>query len=181
MSLDTLLESANPYHSVQSDAARLAGKWEKTGLLEGMEGTHKNNMGIILENQAKQLVVESSQTGGGANSSGTFQSQTAVNIGGQWAGVALPLVRKVFGQIAAKEFVSVQPMNLPSGLVFFLDFQYGTDKTPFEAGSSLYGDGSAETNPFGNGNTGGLYGAGRFGYSTQNTQSVAGSTDIVLM
>ena len=68
MSLDTLLESANPYHSVQSDAARLAGKWEKTGLLEGMEGTHKNNMGIILENQAKQLVVESSQTGGGANS-----------------------------------------------------------------------------------------------------------------
>ena len=69
-------------------------------------------------------------------------------------------------------------MNLPSGLVFFLDFQYGTDKTPFEAGSSLYGDGSAETNPFGNGNTGGLYGAGRFGYSTQNTQSVAGSTDI---
>ena len=178
MSLNTLLESANPYHSVQSDAARLAGKWEKTGLLEGLESTHKNNMGIILENQAKQLVVESSQTGGGADSSGTFQSQTAVNIGGQWAGVALPLVRKVFGQIAAKEFVSVQPMNLPSGLVFFLDFQYGTDKTPFEAGSSLYGDGSAETNPFGNGNTGGLYGAGRFGYSTQNTQSVELSTDI---
>ena len=78
MSLDTLLESANPYHSVQSDAAKLSGKWEKTGLLEGLDGTHKNNMGIILENQAKQLVVESSQTGGGASSSGTFQSQTAV-------------------------------------------------------------------------------------------------------
>ena len=62
---------------------------------------------LFLENQAKQLVVESSQTGGGSASSGTFQSQTAVNIGGQWAGVALPLVRKVFGQIAAKEFVSV--------------------------------------------------------------------------
>ena len=97
-------------------------------------------MGIILENQAKQLVVESSQTGGGASSSGTFSSQTNVNIGGQWAGVALPLVRKVFGQIAAKEFVSVQPMNLPSGLVFFLDFQYGSDKTPFLSGSSLYGN-----------------------------------------
>ena len=177
MSLNTLLESANPYHSVQSDAARLAGKWEKTGLLEGLESTHKNNMGIILENQAKQLVVESSQTSGGADSSGTFSSQTAVNIGGQWAGVALPLVRKVFGQIAAKEFVSVQPMNLPSGLVFFLDFQYGTDKTPFEKGSSLYGDSSAETNPFGNVSAGGLYGAGRFGYSTQNTQSVALSTN----
>ena len=173
MSLNSLLESANPYQSLQSDAARLASKWEKTGLLEGLGGSHKNNMGIILENQAKQLVVESSQTGGGSASTGTFQSQTAVNIGGQWAGVALPLVRKVFGQIAAKEFVSVQPMNLPSGLVFFLDFQYGNDKTPFKAGDSLYGNTTANTAPFGNTNQGGLYGAGRFGYSIQNTQSMA--------
>ena len=60
MSLNSLLESANPYQSLQSDAARLASKWEKTGLLEGLSGTHKNNMGIILENQAKQLVVEQS-------------------------------------------------------------------------------------------------------------------------
>ena len=88
MSLNSLLESANPYQSLQSDAARLAGKWEKTGLLEGLNGAHKNNMGIILENQAKQLVVEQSSTGGGSASSGTFQSQTATNIGGQWAGVA---------------------------------------------------------------------------------------------
>ena len=172
MSLNSLLESANPYHSMQSDAARLASKWEKTGLLEGLGGTHKSNMGMILENQAKQLVVESSQTGGGAASSGTFQSQTAVNVGGQWAGVALPLVRKVFGQIAAKEFVSVQPMNLPSGLVFFLDFQYGSNKSPFSAGDSLYGNATATTAPFGNGTEGGLYGAGRFGYSINNTSSI---------
>ena len=171
MSLNTLLESANPYQSLQSDAARLASKWEKTGLLEGMNGAQKNNMGMILENQAKQLVVESSQTSGGVGTGGTFSSQTGVNVGGQWAGVALPLVRKVFGQIAAQEFVSVQPMNLPSGLVFFLDFQYGSSKTPFAAGSSLYGDKGAGDNPFGNTNTGGLYGSGRFGYSIQNTQS----------
>ena len=44
MSLNTLLESANPYQSLQSDAARLASKWEKTGLLEGLGGTHKNNI-----------------------------------------------------------------------------------------------------------------------------------------
>ncbi len=172
MSLNTLLESANPYQSLQSDAARLASKWEKTGLLEGLGGTQKNNMGMILENQAKQLVVESSQTSGGVSGGGTFQSQTQVNIGGQWAGVALPLVRKVFGQIAAQEFVSVQPMNLPSGLVFFLDFQYGSSKMPFAAGGSLYGDKAAGDNPFGNTNTGGLYGSGRFGYSVQNTQSI---------
>jgi len=173
MSLNQLLESANPYHSMQSDAAKLAGKWDATGLLEGLDGQYKNNMGIILENQAKQLVVESSQTGGGAASSGTFSSQTGVNTGGQWAGVALPLVRKVFGQIAAKEFVSVQPMNLPSGLVFFLDFQYGSNKTPFAAGSSLYGNTGNQQSPFGNNSEGGLYGAGRFGYSINNSQSQA--------
>ena len=176
MSLNSLLESANPYSSLQSDAARLASKWEKTGLLEGLNGSNKNNMGMILENQAKQLVVESSQTGGGSASTGTFQSQTGVNVGGQWAGVALPLVRKVFGQIAAQEFVSVQPMNLPSGLVFFLDFQYGSAKSPFSAGGSLYGDKDANNNPFGNTNAGGLYGSGRFGYSIQNSESFATGT-----
>jgi len=172
MSLQSLLESANPYHSVQSDAARLSSKWEKTGLLEGLAGTHKNNMSIILENQAKQLVVETSQTGGGTASQGTFTA----GVGEQWAGVALPLVRKVFGQIAAKEFVSVQPMNLPSGLVFYLDFQYGTAKAPFTAGNSLYGSSSAAEQPFGNTNAGGLYGAGRFGYSINNTSSVVAAT-----
>jgi len=166
--LNSLLESANPYKSLQGDAARLANKWTKTGLLEGIGNeTEKNNMSLILENQANQLVMEESNTGGGAGS-GTFTAGT----GAQWAGVALPLVRKVFGQIAAKEFVSVQPMNLPSGLVFYLDFQYGTTKQPFAAGNSLYGDTDGNL-PFGNGATGGLYGAGRFGYSINNTQSLA--------
>ena len=164
--LNSLLESsANNWKSVQSDAARLADKWEKTGLLEGLTEVNKNNMSMILENQAKQLVVEQSSTdqGGFAAAGGN---------GAQWAGVALPLVRKVFGQIAAKEFVSVQPMNLPSGLVFFLDFQYGTDKTPFASGSSLYGNQNAADLPFGNTNAGGLYGDGRFAYSINNTQSI---------
>jgi hypothetical protein len=160
-----LLESANPWQSLQSDAARLSKKWGATGLLEGMGGeTEKNNMSMILENQAKQLVIEQSQTGTGAS----FTAGT----GEQWAGIALPLVRKVFGQIAAKEFVSVQPMNLPSGLVFFLDFQYGTTKNPFTSGDSMYGNTSAN---FGNTSTGALYGAGRFTYST-NQFSASGQT-----
>jgi hypothetical protein len=156
--INSLLETANPYHSVQKDTARLASKWGKSGLLEGISNeTDKSNMALILENQAKQLVVESSNTGTG----GTFTAGT----GEQYAAVALPLVRKVFGQLAAKEFVSVQPMSLPAGLVFFLDFQYGTTTDPFTtaAGSnSLYGN---QTANFGNDKAGGLYGAGRFGYS----------------
>jgi len=78
--------------------------------------------------------------------------------------VALQLVRKIFGQLASKEFVSVQPMNLPAGLVFYLDFQYGTTGNPgFGAGTSMYG--TKDTKDFGNSNAGGLYGAGTFGYS----------------
>jgi len=172
--LNSLLESANSYKSLQSDAERLATKWSKTGLLEGLEGSNKTNMSMILENQAKQLVQESSLSGGGA-AGGSFTSQTSVNTGEQWAGVALPLVRKVFGQIAAKEFVSVQPMNLPSGLVFYLDYQYGTTKSPFTSGGSMYGDADGNT-PFGNGATGGAYGAGRYSYSTNLTSSKRGAT-----
>ena len=157
--IQNLLESANPWKSLQSDSAKLANKWGKTGLLENLGNeTNKNNMALMLENQAKQLVIESSQTGTGA----TF----TVGQGEQWAGIALPLVRKVFGQIAAKEFVSVQPMNLPSGLVFFLDFQYGTTKNPFSNGGSMYGTTGSQY-PFATPATdGGLYGAGRFTYST---------------
>jgi hypothetical protein len=162
--LNSLLESSNPWHSMQSDAERLTKKWTKSGLLEGLQGQDKKNMAVILESQAKQLVVESSQTGGGVQGA-TFNT----GVGEQWAGVALPLVRKVFGQIASKEFVSVQPMNLPAGLVFFLDFQYGTGKDPFTTAagsSSLFGQQTVVGDSgFGNAAAQGLYGAGRFGYS----------------
>lgn len=158
--IQSLLESANPWKNVQNDAARLANKWAKTGLLEGLDETGKNNLSIMLESQAKQLVIEANLTAGGT---ATFTAGTGEN----WAGIALPLVRKVFGQISAKEFVSVQPMNLPSGLVFFLDFQYGNSKNPFAAGDSLYGARNSSQYPFSTtGVTGGLYGAGRFTYTT---------------
>ena len=166
-----LTESAGTAFSDQHGVAqRLTKKWAKSGLLEGLHDYDSNQMAVILENQAKQLVVESSQTNGGLNSGGaTFTPGT----GEQWAGVALPLVRKIFGQIASKEFVSVQPMNLPAGLVFYLDFQYGNTKAPFTDGGSLYGTPTAN---FGNAAAGGLYGAGRFGYSlNQFSASISSS------
>jgi hypothetical protein len=166
--LNSLLESSNQWKSMQSDAARLAGKWAKTGLLEGLKSeTEKNNMSLILENQAKQLVVESSQTGGGSTSTAAF----AGGQGEQWAGIALPLVRKVFGQIAAKDFVSVQPMSLPSGLVFFLDFQYGTTKGAQTAGGDVFKTGSVYGDTEADPVTNGLYGAGKWTYSTQLSSS----------
>ena len=181
--LNSLLnESAGSWKNLQSDAAKLANKWDKTGLLEGLGNeSQKNSMSMILENQAKQLVTEISQDGApGAAVGNSFNTQAGA--GAQWAGIALPLVRKVFGQIAAQEFVSVQPMNLPSGLVFYLDFQYGSAKsggataspTNFAAGDSLYGTRNSGDYPFStDGNAGdGLYGPGRFGFSL-NSQSAA--------
>jgi hypothetical protein len=175
--VNQLLESAgSSWKNLQSDAAKLAGKWAKTGLLEGLGELEKNNMSLLLENQAKQLVVET-------NTIASNSSFTSGTEGENWAGIALPLVRKVFGQIVAKEFVSVQPMNLPSGLVFFLDFQYGNSKTPFAAGDSLYGDRNASgTYPFATPATeGGLYGSGRFAYSTNQFSAsyATGSTAVV--
>jgi hypothetical protein len=166
-----LLESsASSWKSLQSDAAKLAGKWSKTGLLEGLVEMDKNNMSLLLENQAKQLVTESNQI-----SSNSFY--TSGGQGENWAGIALPLVRKVFGTIVAKEFVSVQPMNMPSGLVFFLDFQYGNTKTPFTEGQSLYGNrNTASQFPFSTpAAEGGLYGGpeGRFTYATNQFTSSA--------
>lgn len=162
--INSLLESANPYQSVQKDAERLVSKWGKSGLLEGLSTQDKSNMAIMLESQAKQLVVENNTTGTGASFS--------AGSGEQYAAVALPLVRKIFGQIAAKEFVSVQPMSLPAGLVFFLDFKYGNTKAPFTDQESLYGSQSAN---FGNLAEGGLYGAGKFGYTINQFTASVGS------
>jgi len=164
-----LTESSNNlYENQMSKAMRLAQKWSASGLLEGLSGdTDKANMAVLLENQAKRVIVENNTTNqGGA----TFTA----GAGEQYAAVALPLVRKVFGQIAAKEFVSVQPMSLPAGLIFFLDFQYGNTKSPFAKNDSLYGKNSLG-NVFSNDVEGGLYGAGRFGYSTNQFAVVSES------
>src|SRR5210317_1648564 len=167
MEINNLLEgSASEFKVLQEDASRLADKWGQSGLLEGLEGNDSSVMARILENQAKQLVSEASTTGTG----GSFSA----GAGEQWAGVALPLVRKVFAQIAAKDFVSVQPMNLPSGLVFYLDFKYGSSTAGFSNGDNMYGNVSTANDKMAVDEevSGGLYGAGKFGYSI-NSQSSA--------
>ena len=166
-----LTNNMNPQAKLMAETRGLQSKWEKTGLLEGCAGVEKAHMSILLENQAKQLLDEATTTGTSTSSE-------------QWAGVALPLVRRVFAEIAAKEFVSVQPMNLPSGLIFYLDFKYGTTRGGLPGqngynGQSLFGGtgvklGSTDTA------TNGLYGVGRYAY-TENflTTSVVYTTGSV--
>ena len=104
--IEKLMDGFNPYRQRQDETRGLVKKWEPTGLLEGIDEEQRvSGMACLLENQARQLIDEASSTGTSSNSE-------------EWSGVALPLVRKIFGELAAQEFVSVQPMNLPSGLVF---------------------------------------------------------------
>tara|TARA_R110001592_G_scaffold21930_1_gene87763 strand:+ start:613 stop:2301 length:1689 start_codon:yes stop_codon:yes gene_type:complete len=169
MNVNSLLEGASPLKSQQKESAKLVSKWEKSGLLEGL-GNHeseKPSMAVLLENQARQLVKEASSLGTAASVT-TGDSEA-------YAGVALPLVRRVFGEIVAKDLLSVQPLNLPSGLIFYLDFQYGSSASSrFDQNESLYGateDLTRTQLPDATTTDQGLYGAGRFGYSINETSS----------
>ena len=174
MNINSLLPTDGPANQ-NAVSIQLEKKWEKTGLLEGMSNeVERKGMAVLLENQAKQLVSEANATGTGGSAE-------------EWSGVALPLVRRIFAEIAAKDFVSVQPMNLPSGLVFYLDFKYGSSQGT--AGKSAAGNdfvtGAGRTSQTdsvfgvtdkarGNGTdvaVEGLYGAGRFGYSVNDVSS----------
>ena len=162
---ELLTGNTSPTTRLMEETRGLQSKWDNTGLLEGLKGIEKAQMSVLLENQAQQLITEATSTGTSANSE-------------QWAGVALPLVRRVFAEIAAKEFVSVQPMNLPSGLIFYLDFKYSTVNglsNPAFSGSSLFGGtgiklGSTDSA------TNGLYGPGRFGYTVNGAAITASAT-----
>ena len=148
-SIESLMDGYNPQRQLLEQTRQLVEKWEPTGLLEGLEDETKvHGMAVLLENQAGQLIQEASVTGG----------QNAE----EWSGVALPLVRRIFGELAAQDFVSVQPMNLPSGLIFYLDFKYGTAQTGNHTeNTDVYGNTSGSNVDA----SGGLYGAGKFGYS----------------
>jgi hypothetical protein len=175
MNINSLLPQ-NGNANQNAAAIALERKWEKTGLLEGLSNeVERKGMAVLLENQAKQLVTE-------ANSTNTAAS------GEEWSGVALPLVRRIFAEIAAKDFVSVQPMNLPSGLVFYLDFKYGTGQGQAPTGTAggndfLTNAGRTSQNDsvFGVTDAGrgtatateGLYGPGRFGYTINDVTSSA--------
>jgi hypothetical protein len=167
MSIQSLLNaSGNPHKALIKENKQIVNKWAKTGLLDSLKNEYeKNSIAVLLENQAKQLIEESNRTGTAAGSE-------------EWAGVALPLVRRIFSEIAAKDFVSVQPMNLPSGLVFYLDFKYGTAQPGFDSNlgkdtqkDSVFGvtgKDAKDADP-----SGGLYGAGRFGYSINEASIVS--------
>jgi hypothetical protein len=165
-SLDQLAQGIREKH-VGAERARLTEKWSRTGLLRGLDGQKREVMSQLLENQAAQVLKESNalSTGGG-NLAGSGQIQGFSNI-------AFPIVRRVFGGLVANELVSIQPMSLPSGLIFYLDYTYGSNvgQPVGESGSTYTRGQSLYNNPAGKGvqsgslATGGMYDLVNTGYS----------------
>ena len=121
--------------NVGTEGRRLTEKWSRTGLLRGLNDHSTETMSRLLENQAAQLLREQNSLGAGAGS-GTSSG----DIRG-FTNIAFPIVRRVFGGLVSNELVSIQPMSLPSGLLFYLDYTYG---------SNVGGDASLTTGAEGN-------------------------------
>ena len=145
------------------DVGKLLQKWDRTKLLNNIKSGNdgKVRMATLLENQAQTLrtLNESNEVG---------------NIAG-FNKVALPIVRRAYGdQLIANEIVSVQPMDLPSGLAHYLDIQYQSSKAGVTAGESLFGNyGNAATQNNQVSGFGGAQATGRlydqnFGYSQRS-------------
>jgi len=136
---------------MRAESHALLTKWKKTGLLEGLEDERQSNsMARLLENQAKELLREANTM-----SSGDVEG---------FAAVAFPIVRRVFAGLIANDLVSVQPMSLPSGLIFFLDFTFSSD----------LGDGADS----GRGRFGNTYGKSIYGTDQVGSQ-ITGGVDLV--
>jgi len=164
--LDQLTEGIRQRH-LGSQNRRLVEKWARTGLLRGLEGVHRENMSRMLENQAGQLLRERSTLSTGAS------ALTNANDIAGFTNVAFPIVRRVFGGLVANELVSIQPMSLPSGLLFYLDYQYGSDggadasstEAVYSQGDSIYNSPTGKGVRSGSLGTGGQYDLAGSGFS----------------
>ena len=148
--LNKLTEGIRDRHVGQQNK-RLVEKWSRTGLLRGMEEVNRENMATLLENQAAQVLREANTMSQG-------------DVGG-FTNIAFPIVRRVFGGLIANELVSIQPMSLPSGLLFYLDYTYGSDSGSQVAGKSIYGGPSGKAIQGGANAVGGQYDLAGSGYS----------------
>jgi len=157
-SLEQLSEGIKQRH-LGTVNKRLVEKWNRTGLLRGLEGQRRENMASLLENQAAQLLREVNSIGaGGGSTSDSGDLRGFTNI-------AFPIVRRVFGGLVANELVSIQPMSLPSGLLFYLDYTYGnnvggdggTNAATYAAGQSIYNSPTGKGVQSGSLATGGQY------------------------
>ena len=165
--------------NIGAERMRLVEKWSRTGLLRNLDGFKRETMAQLLENQAAQVIKESnSLSTGHANVTSSGQIQGYSNI-------AFPIVRRVFGGLVANELVSIQPMSLPSGLIFYLDYTYGSNVggdadislnanstfNTYTRGQSIYNNPPGRGVQSGSTGAGGMYDLMGAGYSKVHTGS----------
>ncbi len=125
---------------MKEEREKLLKKWEP--FLEGISDDYTaESTAMLLENEARYLAEAPEFS---ATSTGDIQGLQKI---------MLPIVRRVFPNLIANNIVSVQPLSAPSGIIFYLKYQYGTDRPGNPDGYSYAG--SAGTTSGINGQTGG--------------------------
>ena len=97
----------------------LEGRWSETkdALLEGLSGSKRTSMSVILENTKKYLSENASS---GSTASGNIATLNRV---------ILPVIRRVMPTVIANELVGVQPMTGPVGQIHTLRVRYANNLT----------------------------------------------------
>ena len=108
----------------------LEGRWNETkdALLEGLQGSKRTTMAVILENTKKHL-METATSGA-----------TAVGNVATLNRVILPVIRRVMPTVIANEIVGVQPMTGPVAQIHTLRVRYADAVTATSGDSTVGGD-----------------------------------------
>ena len=116
----------------------LEGRWDETkeALLEGLKGTRRSTMSVILENTKKSLLSESSA---GTTTSGNIATLNRV---------ILPVIRRVMPTVIANELVGVQPMTGPVGQIHTLRVRYAQSLTDNSTAATSFTAGQEALSPF---------------------------------
>lgn len=186
LTLEQLAEGINRRNPM-TIAPRVVKKWSDTGILEGLSAVGKEKMATLLENQAVEMLRNPSTYLNEAVSLSTGGASLASS--GQVAGfqnVGFPMIRRIFAGLIANELVSVIPMNLPSSLLFYLDFTYGnnvggdagvnltgTPSETYKSGDSVYNTPTGKGVRSGSLATGGQYNLVGSGYDRVHNRSLA--------
>ena len=116
----------------------LEGRWDETkdALLEGLSGSKRSSMSVILENTKKYLRENASS---GSTVSGNIATLNRV---------ILPVIRRVMPTVIANELVGVQPMTGPVGQIHTLRVRYAQSLTDSSAASTSVTAGQEALSPF---------------------------------
>jgi hypothetical protein len=116
----------------------LESRWGETkeALLEGLNGTKRNSMGVILENTRRYLKENASA---GSTAAGNIATLNRV---------ILPVIRRVMPTVIANELVGVQPMTGPVGQIHTLRVRYAQSLTDNSAAQTSVTAGEEALSPF---------------------------------